>query len=168
MCKEIKTQEVDWVKFGQKEIKDLNSDYLTLEIMCNHFIPHCLWAWAPITEEPTSWTHLFYELEVSCNFTKTLNSGNLSYFNLTLNALLNKNNIALFFNSMYFLKWKSLCRVQHFDTVHGILQTRILESVAFSFSRGSSQPSDQTQISCIAGRFLTSWATREGQEHWSG
>ena len=46
-------------------------------------------------------------------------------------------------------------------TVHGILQARILEWVAFPFSRGSSQPRDQTQVSCIAGRFFTSWATRE-------
>ena len=46
-------------------------------------------------------------------------------------------------------------------TVHGILQARILEWAAFPFSRGSSQPRDQTQVSCIAGRFSTSWATRE-------
>ena len=36
-------------------------------------------------------------------------------------------------------------------TVHGILQARILEWVAFPFSRGSSQPRDQTQVSGIAG-----------------
>ena len=41
-------------------------------------------------------------------------------------------------------------------TVHGILQARILEWVAFPFSRGSSQPRDQTQVSHIAGKFLTS------------
>ena len=35
-------------------------------------------------------------------------------------------------------------------TVHGILQARILEWVAFSFSKGSSQPRDQTQVPCIA------------------
>ena len=46
-------------------------------------------------------------------------------------------------------------------TVHGILQARILEWVAFPFSRGSSQPRDQTQVSCIAGGFFTTWATRE-------
>ena len=46
-------------------------------------------------------------------------------------------------------------------TIHGILQARILESVAFPFSRGSSQPRDQTQVSHIAGGFFTSWATRE-------
>ena len=45
--------------------------------------------------------------------------------------------------------------------VHGILQARILEWVAFTFSRGSSQCRDQTQVSHIAGGFFTSWATRE-------
>ena len=38
------------------------------------------------------------------------------------------------------------------SSIHGILQARILEWVAISFSRGSSQPRDQTQVSCIAGR----------------
>ena len=51
---------------------------------------------------------------------------------------------------------------------HGILQARILEWVAFSFSRGSPQPRNQTQVSRIAGRLFTSWATREAQEYWSG
>ena len=41
------------------------------------------------------------------------------------------------------------------SSVHGILQARILEWVAIPFSRGSSQPRDQTQVSCIAGRFFT-------------
>ena len=40
-------------------------------------------------------------------------------------------------------------------TVRGILQARILEWVAFSFSRGSSQPRDWTEVSRIAGRFFT-------------
>ena len=44
-------------------------------------------------------------------------------------------------------------------TVHGILQARILDWVAFPFSRGSPQPRDQTQVSRIAGGFFTSWAT---------
>ena len=52
-------------------------------------------------------------------------------------------------------------------TAHGILQDRILKWVAFPFSRGSSQPRDQTQ-SDTADRFFTSWATREAQEYWSG
>ena len=54
------------------------------------------------------------------------------------------------------------------DCVHGILQARILEWVAFPFSRGYSQARDQTQVSHIAGGFFTSWATREAQEYWSG
>ena len=41
-------------------------------------------------------------------------------------------------------------------TVHGILQARILEWVAFPFSRGSSQPRDRTQVCHIAGGFFTS------------
>ena len=40
--------------------------------------------------------------------------------------------------------------------VHGTLQAKILEWVAFPFSRGSSQPRDQTQVSRIAGGFFTS------------
>ena len=43
--------------------------------------------------------------------------------------------------------------------VHGILQARILEWVAFPFSRGSSQPRGWTQVSHIADGFFTSWAT---------
>ena len=39
--------------------------------------------------------------------------------------------------------------------VHGILQARIPEWVAVPFSRGSSQPRDRTQVSCIAGGFFT-------------
>ena len=46
----------------------------------------------------------------------------------------------------------------------GILQARILEWVASSFSRESSQPRNRTQISCIAGRFFTIWATREAHK----
>ena len=41
-------------------------------------------------------------------------------------------------------------------TVHGILQARIQEWIAFSFFRGSSQPRDQTQVSRIAGGFFIS------------
>ena len=41
-------------------------------------------------------------------------------------------------------------------------------TVPFPFYKGSSQPRDQTQVSCIAGKFFTSWATRDTQEYWSG
>ena len=47
------------------------------------------------------------------------------------------------------------------SSAHGILQVRILEWVAFTFSRESSQPRDRSQIFCTVGRFFTIWATRE-------
>ena len=47
------------------------------------------------------------------------------------------------------------------SSVHGILQARLLEWVAILFSSGSSWPRDWTQVSPIAGRFFTIWATRE-------
>ena len=59
---------------------------------------------------------------------------------------------------------KSVSCVQLCDsmdyTVHRILQVKSLEWVAFPFSRGSLQLRDWTQVSCIAGRFFTNWATR--------
>ena len=51
-------------------------------------------------------------------------------------------------------KWKSLSCVRLFVTP-------LLEWVAFPFSKGSSQPRNQTQVSHIAGKFFTSWATRD-------
>ena len=47
------------------------------------------------------------------------------------------------------------------SSVHEIFQARILESVAISFSRESSRPKNRTQVSCIADRFCTVWATQE-------
>ena len=71
----------------------------------------------------------------------------------------------VFFHSVG--KWKSFSHVQLLETpwtiVNRILQARILEWVAFPFSRGSSQPRDRTQVSRMAGGFFTSWATREVQ-----
>ena len=49
------------------------------------------------------------------------------------------------------------------SSVHGILQARILDWVAIPFFRGSSWPRDRTQVSSIAGRFFTIWASREAQ-----
>ena len=45
--------------------------------------------------------------------------------------------------------------------LHGILQARTLGWVAMPFSRVSSQPRDRTQVSLIACRFFTVWATRD-------
>ena len=48
----------------------------------------------------------------------------------------------------------------------GILQARILEWVAIPSSRGSSQPRNWTQVSCIAGGFFTIYATRKAMNHY--
>ena len=47
------------------------------------------------------------------------------------------------------------------SSVHGIFQARVLEWGAIAFSRESSQPRDQTRVSCISGRHFNLWATRE-------
>jgi len=75
--------------------------------------------------------------------------------------------------------WSYWWRPTHWDSmdwspwgssVHEIFQARILEWVAVPFTRGSSQPRDWTQVSCIAGKFFTIWAKEylEAQEYWSG
>ena len=50
-------------------------------------------------------------------------------------------------------------------TVRVFLQARILEWVAFPFCRGSSQPRNQTRVSCIAGGFFTSWDIRKALQY---
>ena len=52
-------------------------------------------------------------------------------------------------------------------TVHGILQAGILEWVTIPFSRGSFQPRDRTQVSCIAGGFFTSQSLGKPKRTWS-
>ena len=47
------------------------------------------------------------------------------------------------------------------SSVHGILQARLLEWVAISFSKGSFQPKDRTWVSFIVHRFFTAWATEK-------
>ena len=51
------------------------------------------------------------------------------------------------------------------SSIHGIFQVRILECVAFPFSR--SPPRHRTQVSHTAGWFFIIWAIREAQEYWS-
>ena len=54
------------------------------------------------------------------------------------------------------------------SSVHGILQARILERVAISFSKECSRIRDWTWVSCIAGIFFTFWATREAPNTGQG
>ena len=66
------------------------------------------------------------------------------------------------------LSWFWLCDPMDYSlpgsSFRGISQARILECIAVSSSRRSSQPRDQTCVSCFAGRFCTVWATRESQK----
>ena len=61
--------------------------------------------------------------------------------------------------------WLTLCDPMDCSlpgsSVHGIFQARILEWIAISFSRGSSWPRGRAQVSLIACRRFTLWATRE-------
>ena len=50
------------------------------------------------------------------------------------------------------------------SSLHGILQARVLEWVAISFSRGSSWPRDQTWVSRIPGRRFNLWATKRVEQ----
>ena len=52
------------------------------------------------------------------------------------------------------------------SSLHGIFQARVLEWVAISFSRGSSQSKDRTRVSCIPGRCFNLWATRSNRQIW--
>ena len=88
-----------------------------------------------------------------------------------LNSLINIKYLTASVGWEFLYRIAVLCLVQFFATpwtvAHqaplsmGILQAGILEWVAMPCSRRSSQPRDGTQVSCIAGRFLTNWATRE-------
>ena len=60
---------------------------------------------------------------------------------------------------LYLTLWDAIDCSLPGSLVHGILQARILEWVAYPFSRGSSQPRNQIKVSCIAGKFFISWAT---------
>ena len=70
----------------------------------------------------------------------------------------------LFFHCKTMSEWKLLSHVWLFMTLwiikSTVFQARILQWVAFPFSKGSSQPGDRTQVSHIAGRFFTSWTIR--------
>ena len=59
----------------------------------------------------------------------------------------------------YLTLWTPWTKAHQAPLFMGILQARMLEWVAMLSSRGSSQPRDWTQVSCIAGRFFTLWGT---------
>ena len=74
---------------------------------------------------------------------------------LTPSLILHMFNVYLYEAYSHNSVWKAKV-----SSVHRILQARILEWVAIPFSRGSSR----LQVSCIADRFSTVWATRKTQK----
>ena len=110
--------------------------------------------------------HLTQELE----FVSILSSYNMSYINLGTKSRPANETSSLSSRSLYSSEkvkvaqsCPTLCNPMDY-TVHGILQARILEWVAFPLSRESSQPRDRAQVSCIAGGCFTTWATREASK----
>ena len=78
--------------------------------------------------------------------------------------------VLFFWNVLVAQSCQTLCNPKDcslpVSSVCGISQARILQWVAISFSRGSSQPRDQTQVSYIAGRHFTVRAPGKPNIHW--
>ena len=102
--------------------------------MCNHNV------WVPIT----------FPLPMKCN---------LSLFTISSNLMFAKEGEGEVAQSRPILCDPVDCNLLGFS-VHGILQARILEWIAISFSRGSSWPRDRTRVSRIGGWRFNLWATR--------
>ena len=81
-----------------------------------------------------------------------------SYPSQVVHCIHNLQSVVLVAHSCLTLCDSMDCSLPGFS-VHGILQERILEQIAFS--RGSSWHRDRTQVSCIVGRLFTIWATME-------
>ena len=124
-----------------------------------------LFAWTRVL----GWVRIWIQMEIQSNIHlvyQTPGSLNFTYVPL-VNTIMTGSNKG---QEIVKVKVAQLCPTlcDPLDIVHGILRARILMWVAFPFSGGSSQPRDRIQISYISGRFLTSWATREAREYWSG
>ena len=109
------------------------------------------------------WPRTFKSSCLEHKFAKALKNSSMLW-NIQVTFILEIKAMILYFKQWSLVKMKrtqscwTLC-----DPMDCILWARILEWVTFPFSRGSSQPRDQTQISCTAGRFFTSWASRKAQ-----
>ena len=101
-----------------------------------------------------------------CNWFTLLDTWNLHgiinqlYSNIYF-FFLSRNSCSVLSCSVYLILFYPMDCSSLGSFAHGILQARILEWVAIPFSRGSSQTSDWTQVSCIAGRFFTVWTSGE-------
>ena len=106
----------------------------------------------------------FYQIFVILNLTN-FNLQSTMYFVSKSTKTFLKN----FWITDFLIKWSkvkvaqlcpTVCNPMAY-TVHGIFQARILECLAFPFSKGSSKPRDRTQVSHSAGRFFTSLSHKE-------
>ena len=140
---------------------------------------HPQWLW-PVYKR-IGWSDWKTVLEVSCFISIIAHLAIFSIYNYIFKKT--KNKTYLFCWHLYphssltcklpewVSEWKLHRLVQLFATQWTIQfmefsRPRILEWVAFPFSRGSSQLRDRTHISCLAGGFFTTWTTREAQTPW--
>ena len=117
----------------------------------------------------------FFHLDFKLHPHRNMDQYFTLFYGHIISCCINIQHLVYLFNSWWTLASFSLCacllsHVRLFDpmdcsppgsSVHGILQARVLEWVATSSSRRSSQPRHWTQVSRMAGAFFTSWATRE-------
>ena len=106
-------------------------------------------------------THTLQKLWVKCILLKP--------FNLSQFVIKYRNPVQCIYNIVCLVAQLclTLCKTMDYSltgcSVLGVLQARILEWVAIPFSRKSSWLRDRTWVFCIAGRFFTSWATKEAR-----
>ena len=154
-------------------------------IKCNGAISLPIWVTSPYKPLPLP-IYSITVLIISCEYTWNCVSYSVCLFsNHTLQKLMNERKsccVHPLFAFLFFLPYALLCVVvqshpalcnpwtvaRQVPLSMGILQARILEWVAMPSFRGSSQPRDRIQVSCIADGSFTIWVTREAQEYWSG
>ena len=141
----------------------------TLERACHYFCRVCDFGWVTAVLQYKIGRVVVWSVEM---ITPLMSSGSVRYWS---EDALRGNSVPSYRGLHCMFMWKSVaqscltlcdpmdCNPPGFS-VHGILQARILESVAIHLSRGSFWPRGWTRVSCIAGRFFTSWATREALE----
>ena len=114
-------------------------------------------------EQRWKWWVMFHFWNHLCHSIACLSGSPNSQDRSTCVGIIRCCRVWFYFSSLLW-KWKESPSVMSDSLqphgVLGILQARILEWVAFPFSRGSSQPRNWTRVSCIAGKFFTSWVTR--------
>ena len=105
-------------------------------------------------------------IHICCSVAQWLNNDNLKNgHNSTILKLLRTINWNKLNCHSITYRWSENCSVSdylqsHGYTVHGILKARILKWIAVTFSRLTSQPRGQTQVSHTGGRFFAIWATK--------